>query len=83
MWQEYIADQFFCAVLCTKCETNAGTCKCSKKLWIDEQKFLNGDKTIEAPYTCYYCKSKIFDRLCQLTDDYQTVDICRKCIQNI
>jgi len=77
-WEEYISEEFFCAVLCTKCNMTASVCNCAKELWINEQKYLNGDKTIKIPYICYYCKEKMFHGLCQSVNN-QIVDICEKC----
>ena len=79
-WEEYIEEEFFCAVLCTRCNMTASVCNYSKELWINEQKYLNGDKTVEIPYTCYYCKEKMFRRWCEIVNN-QRVDLCKKCLQ--
>lgn len=77
-WGKFIEDQFFCSVLCTDCNMTAGSCNCSKKIWIDEQKYLAGDKSIEPPFTCFICGIKIFRRLrCKMDGKFE--DICGVC----
>lgn len=81
-WQEYRNELgFTTSVICSKCKTNGETCECSKKLWIDEQKWLKGDKTVEPPFVCYHCKEKMFQRWSERNND-KTVDICVKCLEN-